>query len=182
MPNFWMVFDVESVGLHGEGFAVAWIVLDPDGIEHEASQEACLPTEATGPNSGRIWVRDNCPELPITRQTPTEIRQAFWAAWSRWKAKGAVLIADCGWPVEARFLAACVDDARIPAEENGKMEDGHRDFQGPYPLHELASLLLGAGIDPWRKPKRLAQELPEHDPLADTRLSVRQLLAVFKRA
>ncbi len=86
------------------------------------------------------------------------------------------MIADCGWPVEARFLAACVDDAR-PAPRTGQLvADSPRDFTGPYPLHELASYLLGAGLDPWKKPKRLPGELPEHDPLADTRLSVRMLL------
>ena len=30
-----------------------------------------------------------------------------------------MLVAECGWPVEARFLAACVDDAR-PAVRSGK--------------------------------------------------------------
>lgn len=178
----WMVFDVESIGLHGEGYAVAWVVVDSDGREHESRREACPTSEATGTDFGRNWVRDNCPALPITRSTPLEVRREFWAAWTRWKEQGASLVADCGWPVEARFLAACVDDAR-PASRNGRtVADSPRDRGGPYPLYELASLLVGAGQDRWKRFARLPEELPEHDPLADVRLSVRQLLGVLKRA
>ena len=181
MPNYWLVFDVESVGLHGEGFAVAWVVTDSTGVEHEARREACPPSEARGSTSGRTWIRDNCPDLPVTKATPREVRQEFWRTWLRWKDQGAVMVADCGWPVEARFLAACVDDARPAATSDKTAVDGAREFEGPYPLHELASLLLGAGADPWKQPKRLPQELPEHDPLADTRFSVRLLLGAIKR-
>ncbi|QJW94472.1 hypothetical protein [Frigoriglobus tundricola] len=177
----WMVFDVESIGLHGEGYAVAWVVVDSTGREFEARREACPPAEATGTETGRAWVRDHCPALPITRPNPQEVRREFWTAWLRWKDQGAALIADCGWPVEARFLAACVDDAR-PAVRGGRsVPESSREFTGPYPLHELASLLVGAKQDRWKKFARLPDELPEHDPLADVRLTVRQLLEVLRR-
>jgi hypothetical protein len=99
MTRLWMVFDVESIGLHGEGFTVAWVVIDAVGNELEACIESCPPSEAKGSEKGREWVRNNCPPLAPTRSTPLEIRQQFWLAWTRWKSKGAVLVADCGWPV-----------------------------------------------------------------------------------
>jgi hypothetical protein len=180
MPNYWLVFDVESVGLHGEGFAVAWVVVDSAGRECEARLEACPSSEAQGTPSGRAWVRGNCPDLPVTRATPQEVRQEFWRAWLHWKDQGAVMVADYGWPVETRFLAACVDDVRSAATSGETMADSARDFEGPFPLHELASLLIGSGAAPQEHLKRLPRELPEHDPLADTRHSVRLLLDVTK--
>jgi hypothetical protein len=180
MASLWMVFDVESIGLHGEGYAVAWVVIDRTGQELEARRESCPTDAASGYDSGRNWVRNNCPPLPPTQMTPAQIRQEFWAAWTRWKARGAMLIADCGWPVEARFLAACVDDVR-PVQRGGRaMAEGTRDFGGPYPLHELASVMVGAGMNSWERPRRLPEELPEHDPLADARYSAR-LLALALR-
>lgn len=159
-----MVFDVESIGLHGEGFAVGFVVLDAEGNQLEAVTYACPPDAAKGNDEGRAWVKATCPKLTRTHDLPIEIRSAFWTKWQEWKAKGAVLIADCCWPVEARFLAQCVDDA--PSE---------RGWQGPYPLHDAASMLLARGLDPLEKRERKADELPEHDPLADAKQSARIL-------
>src|SRR4051794_14723892 len=36
MANPWVVLDVESVGLHGEGYAAGWVVVDAAGKELEA--------------------------------------------------------------------------------------------------------------------------------------------------
>lgn len=80
------------------------------------------------------------------------------------------MFAECQWPVEARFLLECVDDN--PAAHN---------WEGPYPFHEIATLMLAAGMDPMAKYQRGGNELPEHEPLADTRLSVRLLVEALKR-
>lgn len=182
MPDAWMVFDVESIGLHGEGYAVGWVVLDPAGKEIEARREVCPTVTAVGYESGRTWVAENSHPLAATRSRPADIRHEFWQAWTRWKAKGAVLVADCGWPVEARFLAACVDDVR-PAVRGGRgMAESPRDFAGPYPYHELATLMLVAGMTGLTaKRERLPDELPEHDPLADARQSARLLREALGR-
>jgi hypothetical protein len=50
---------------------------------------------------------------------------------------------------------------------------------GPYPLHDLASILLAHGRDPLAKNERLPEELPEHDPLNDARQSARLLHEVL---
>jgi hypothetical protein len=69
------------------------------------------------------------------------------------------------WPVEAHFLSECVADR--PQE---------REWQGPYPLLDVASVRLAAGLDPLATVDRLPSELPAHDPLADSRQSARLLV------
>lgn len=158
----YMVFDVESVGLHGEGFAVGYVVVNEKGEELEAARLACSPDAAQGENDGRIWIAVNCPPIPADFVRPADMRSSFWASWRRWASFGAVLVADCAWPVEARFLAACVDDG-----------DATRTWDGPYPLHDVATARFIAGFDPLATVERLPCELPQHDPLADARQSAR---------
>lgn len=160
--NRYMVFDVESIGLHGEGFAVGWVVVDDAGRELSSGRAACLPEAARGADEDRAWVRVHCPTLPVCCSTPAEVRAAFWRAWGRESESGSVLVADCAWPVEARFLTACVDAAPET-----------RRWQGPYPLHEVATMRLAAGLDPLATVARLPSEEPKHDPLADARQSAR---------
>lgn len=166
MPDLFMVFDVESIGLHGEGFAVGFAVVDPKRQRPGHFAWFCCPPEkARGEDANRRWVAENVPAMEPTHDSPREVRAAFWREWLRWKGEGAVLVADCCWPVEARFLAACVDD------------DPHgREWEGPYPLHDLASVLLALGQDPLATKERLPSELPQHHPLADALQSARQLL------
>lgn len=169
MPDLFMVFDVESIGLHGEGFAYGFVVVKSDGTLVAEGSAAC-PTEiAAGGAEGRIWVKENCPGLAVTCPTPAELRRLFWHYWLEWKAQGAVLVADCQWPVEARFLIACIDDK--PAE---------RGWSGPYPMHELASFMVAAGMDPHATYDRLPDE-PIHDPLGDARQSARLLMSALAR-
>lgn len=167
-----MVFDVESVGLHGEGFSVGWVVVDADEKRIVTSaQYACDPARANGTDESREWLAKN---VPVPRQgyncsSPRGVRDEFWRAWQYGKKLGALLVADCCWPVEARFLAACVDD-----------DPKEREWGGPYPLHDVASILLANGVDPMKKHERHPDELPEHDPMADARQSARLLLLYLK--
>jgi len=164
-----MVFDVESVGLHGEGYAVGYVVVSALGHELEADVAACSPDLAQGSAEGREWIAVNCPRLDYLAESPVALRTAFWNVWQRWKASGAVLVADCAWPVEARFLAACVDD-----------DPAVREWLGPYPLHDVATARLAAGFDPLATVERLPNELPQHDPLADARQSARLWLEALR--
>jgi hypothetical protein len=160
--KLYMVFDVESIGLHGEGYAVGYVVVDRAGNELEAARLACSPDAAKGEDTGRAWVAEHTPSIPADFVRPADVRWSFWASWLRWRGQGAVLVADCAWPVEARFLAACVDD--VPSG---------REWEGPYPLHDVATARLCAGLDPLATVERLPSELPIHDPLADARQSAR---------
>lgn len=169
--SLFMVFDVESIGLHGEGFSVAWVVVNRNGDRLEEECLSCDPGQCHGTEESRLWVSENVPPLKRTSQTKQHLRNAFWHSWRYWADRGAVLVADCAWPVEANFLNACI--ALNPAE---------REWQGPYPLHDLASVLLTLGDDPLAVSGRLPDELPAHHPLMDARQSARQLVFSLQRA
>jgi hypothetical protein len=166
-----MVFDVESVGLHGEGFAVGYVVVDRAGVERDAGLFACPSGTASGDGDGRAWIAENVHIGPddIWCDDPRDVRSEFWGYFRKWKADGATLWADCCWPVEARFLAACVDDH--PAS---------RTWEGPYPLHDVATLRLAAGSDPLATVDRVPDEIPAHNPLDDARQSARLLIGALE--
>jgi hypothetical protein len=174
--QLFMVFDVESVGLHGEGFAAAYVVIDRSGRELESGAYACNPRHAIGLADGLDWVEANVTDVHdsglardfgdgLGSPSPRAVRERFWERWVAWKEQGVLLAADCLWPVEARFLAACVDDDPIA-----------REWSGPYPFIDVASVRLAAGLDPLETVGRLPRELPAHNPLADARQSARLLI------
>lgn len=165
-----MVFDVESVGLHGEGFAVGWVVLDQKGVEVEMGFHACASIVCAGTEAGHAWVQKNIPDFEVNCENPEQVRFLFWSTWKLWKAKGAQLFADCAWPVEARFLARCVDDDLLK-----------REWEGPYPLHDIASYILPMGDDPLETRERGKDELPVHHPFYDARQSGRVLFEAIHR-
>lgn len=178
-PDYFMVFDVESVGLHGEGFSVGFVVLDANtGEEVAAAGWECLPMYADGTQEDRGWVANNVPlGIPGMRpcQTTRDVREHFWGAWTEWKAKDAVLAADVPWPVEARFLAACVDQGQT-ARRNPRAWDG------PYPLLDIASIRYAVGLDPLGTEERTMAEKPAHNPICDARQSARLLWEALMRA
>ena len=173
LPQLFMVFDCESVGLHGETFAVGWCLIDRKGNRLSEGYEACDPNSATAENDAdREWVAKNVP-IPYEGYgwaLPEEVRESFWEAWLKAKERGAILVADCAWPVEARFLIQCVNDFH-----------SERCWSGPYPLHDLASISFAACLDPLGIEERLPEELPVHDPLADARQSARLLIKALDR-
>lgn len=168
-----LVFDVESAGLHGEGFAVGYVVVDPeDGaeLEHGYARVPLVGIDAS--ERDREWLKANVlPALDrlvaVEFDRPSQLREWFWAKWLEWKGRNAVLAADVAWPVEARFLAACIsDDLTV------------RRWEGPYPLLDIASLRFAHGHDPVATVERRPNELPAHNPLADARQSARLLLNI----
>lgn len=163
IPSLFFVFDVESVGLHGEGFAVAGGVYQTTGVALWEFRMSCPIDECTGGDEGRQWVKNNVPVLEQTHRRPLAMRDSFWCQWLNAKKDGAVMAAECAWPVETNFLTACIND------------DTRRTREGPYPLHDVASWLAAAGMDPMVKYDRLPSEMPVHDPLADARQSARLL-------
>lgn len=168
--QLYMVFDVESVGLHGEAFAVGWVVVRRDGSHVASAEYGCDPASARGDADDLAWVREHC---QTQRNVPAEngpywVRERFWEAWEYARKRGALLAADVAWPVEANFLSACIAD---------KPEE--RKWCGPYPLVDISSVRLAAGFDPTKTEARHNGELPEHNPLADARQSSRLLLTAL---
>ena len=164
-----MVFDVESIGLHGEGFAVSWCILDLEtGSISELQTHACDTALAVGLNDDRNWVTNNVPALATNCNSPKEVRAKFWQTWLHWRNQNALLAADAAWPVETNFLSACINDIG-PSEH----------FSGPYPLIDIDALASCSGQRFTKNLIRLPHELPLHDPAADTQFSARRLLSLL---
>lgn len=163
--QIYMVFDVESVGLHGTDFSVGFVVVNQHGAELDADIFTCDFNETYGNQDALEWCRKNIPSLKKTHLNPAHIRDDFWKRWTIWRLQGALLVADCAWPVEARFLINCVNES--PEE---------REWKGPYPLIDVASVLMAKGANPLSKLPREEGELPEHNPLCDARQSARVFL------
>lgn len=163
------VFDVESIGLHGEGFAVAGGVYLSNGAAQWEFSFCCPLDKAEGLLSDREWVFRNVPTLEITHRDTLGIRMAFWAVWEKAKSSGVEMAAECLWPVEARFLHDCIKD------------DAQRLRDAPYPLHEIASIMLAAGMNPMATYDRAPSEMPRHNPLSDARQSARLLSVALAR-
>lgn len=166
----YLVFDVESIGLHGEAFAVGWVLVSGEGTELSCGLVHCPSGAASGTENNREWITKNCPEIPISEGkyvlSPLQVRNEFWEILQAVNKDEIKIVSDCGWPVEARFLIACIND-----------DHSVREFMGPYPLHDLASVLLAKGVNALDKFERKEDELPIHNPLADARQSARILIA-----
>lgn len=165
--QLYMVFDCESIGIHGETFAVGWIVVSKSGEEIARAEYGTDPIRAHGHADDLAWVKEHCRTVDNVpaENGPYWVRQRFWEAWEYAKERGALLAADVAWPVEANFLSACIAD-----------DPERRKWNGPYPLIDVSSVRLAAGYDPTGTVARRNDELPEHDPLADARQSARLLL------
>lgn len=161
------IFDVESIGLYGEAFAVAGGVYVPGQTGLIYLREftfSCPPERARGRTEDREWVAANVPDLSPRCPTARSIRDAFWAQWTeaRQQFPGIVMAADCSYPVETGFLVACIRDA---------LDD--RNWSGPYPLVDIGSILLASGRDPLAYYPRNEDECEAHHPLHDARQSAR---------
>jgi hypothetical protein len=165
--NF-IVFDVESIGLHGEGFAVGYIIIKDLSIINERLI-ACNPEKASGTLINHTWVKNNIPIFEYDCLNPGIVRKLFWDDWEKFRSEfDGYLVADCSWPVETNFLSQCIKDNEF------------REFFGPYPLLDLSSILITRGIDPLTTFERKENELPIHHPLNDARQSARILIDLLK--
>lgn len=83
--------------------------------------------------------------MPVTHLSSAALEEAFWSFWAGTFVSGEggpgpdpdlAVIAHIGSPVETGLFRRCVE------------RDGARLFHGPYPLHELGTLLLALGEPP----------------------------------
>lgn len=192
-----VVFDVEAVGLHGIGFAFGAVHVElATGRTLDEWLAWCEPEREWGTAEGFAFVEKHCmPSLRSNKHDvarvcahPAEVRHVFWKIGEARDRETTLLAADTAWPVEARFLAACVDDAWAHSEKpiTTRMRfdqltarsdaENPRYWTGPYPLIDIATVLA---IEPVEMP-RVERELPAHDPLCDARHSARQLIVALR--
>lgn len=156
-------FDVESDGLYGEGFAFGAVVMDQQGQEI-ASAEACCLDGVTN-----AWVQENV--LPHLGRMPqaasrAEVRRVFWDFYMTWKEQCRIF-ADVAYPVDAHFLRQC-------AQEN------HGEWDAPYPLLDVASVLLACGVDPLIDGATYTNSTGDnHHPLFDAQVSAKKLVRLI---
>lgn len=175
MDSIYLVFDVESLGLYGKGFAYGFVVVDKAGNRLEQGIETysswirrsagdLLPHEAWAlKNVVPVLPPDTCDSLQV-------VRDRFWQLWMRWKQQGAYLVADCPFPVESNFLRDSVGDDLIV-----------RQWDAPYPLLDVASVMYKAGMNPMTFYNLEADEMPKHNPLCDARQSARLFLEAMQK-
>lgn len=163
-------FDAEAVRLHGYAFAIGGVVLDRNAAVIDTFAARCPILGDVDP-----WVTENVlpalTHMPESHGSVRDMRDAFWAWLMRHKTENSIVVADCGWPVETGLLSACVAD------------DPERAFQGPYPLHEVATMLAACGKDPMASYEDLLMPShghSKHDPVYDAHLSA--LIAWTARA
>ena len=163
--------DVESNGLHGAAFAVGAVLIRADGKVLDEFQGRC-PIEG----EADTWVQKNVLKpmqaVPENYDDAIKMREAFWAWYKPAKEKADYVLFDNGYPVEARFLLSLQDD---------DLEGRYWDH--PYPVIDLASLLLQVGVKPLAVRYQFVSDLlPEgenqqHNPRWDAFVSA---LATFK--
>ena len=168
----YFIFDVESIGLSGEGFAVAGGIFI-DGVLSDEFCFSCLPETTWGHMVDRDWVKRNIPPIAVSHPGPVEMRESFWKLWSEMKSRFPLLVmaGECIYPVETNFINLCMGDYRVTG--------GGVERNGPYPFLDISSVMQAAGMDPLATYERTANELPAHEPLADVRLSARLLHLAF---
>lgn len=151
------VFDVESISLHGEGFAVGAIVSDKNGIILEKFELLSLE----GKEKAGDWVKENVIphllEMP-TCKTSLELRTAFYDFYMKHRDTSEIW-SDCNFPVETNFLSAIVND-----------DPNQRQWNMPYPLKDI-STIVDVNIDR----NKDFPNLRKHHPLDDSIASLYHL-------
>lgn len=169
-----LCFDLESNGLHGEVFAAAAVVMDSDG---KVLDQFTGRTKIVGEVDN--WVAKNVipviEDIMISHGSYKDLREAFWRWYLQAEPKSDYVLVSNGYPVEFRFLIKC-------QEENL----GERYWQHPFPILDLFSLLIQAGIDTSEK-ARLKAKIAEtisfkpHNPLDDAKISALLAFEAFKQ-
>lgn len=155
-----LVFDVESISLHGSGFAVGAIVVNRGGIEIDSFE--LLSKE--GLENVNDWVKANV--LPHLKDMPRcdsdfILRDKFYEFYMKYK-ETAEIWSDCNFPVETNFLSEIVKD-----------DFENRQWNMPYPLKDI-STIVDINID--RALECGINNLKKHNPFDDAKASAYLLL------
>jgi hypothetical protein len=160
LPPFWFVFSVKTVGIFGEAYSVGGGIFTNAGEEVSSFLFTCdRDLSEPGAEPDR-YILEGFPKDAVTHTSPAGVRAAFSerlseAMRTHWSPLVAARFCH---PGPSRFLSQSE-----PRPQN------------PTILHDIASIMLAAGMDPVATYPRLASELPKHNPLADARQSARLL-------
>lgn len=133
--------DCESNGLYGRVWAIGAVVWD---TETESLVEQFAEMVEDPVDNGAVtdpWVIENVvPHVQPPAMKPVKswitLLSDFSVLYLAERERGALVLSDFAAPVEAGLFRDLVNDAHIGV------------FDAPYPLHELGTMLLAAGIDP----------------------------------
>lgn len=163
MKSNLVFLDVETDGLYGAFLSAALIATDMQGNEIE---RAYYGIEKSKLKITEPWVIENVlPRMGDYEpcENEEELLRKAWGFWIRYQ-ESAYAAAYVGYPVESRFLEACV---RMNLPENT--------FKAPFPLLDLSSILLAKGYDPLLDLEELVTEdiaMNKHNPLYDVEMTV----------
>ena len=151
-------FDAETDGLYGPVWAIGAVVLDAAGNEVNS-----FAGQVSGGTLNDPWVIENVvPFVNLPRYaTRRELRDAFWSFWMEYRGS-SITLADFGSPVESGLFRSLIAD-----------DPTSRQWHGPYPLHEVGTMLLAAGLDPDLDRIQFTglTSAVKHDPVWDARVS-----------
>lgn len=121
------------------------------------------------------WVRGNVlpalTNLPVTHSNYADMLAAFAAFYLKYRSQETEFICHVGFPVETGLLRDMYSLGLIG------------EWDGPFPLHDLASVLLAKGFDPTSadayiaaKEIKLQHHGQTHDPLYDCEVAARAFI------
>lgn len=136
MKNKLVFVDAETDGLYGSFLTVGLAAMDMEG---NIIERAYYGIRRENLRVTDVWTRENV--LPVLGdyeacENEDELLEKAWTFWMRYQQE-AYAVADVVSPVEARLFMQCV-------QKNETM----RKWQAPFPLLDLASMLMAAGYDP----------------------------------
>jgi hypothetical protein len=169
-------FDLETNGLHGTAFAVGAVIMDGEGKVYDEFSARCPLHDPIDD-----WVNNNVlpaiKDMPITHKTYEELREAFWQWYVNAEPASDYVLVNNGYPVEYRFLLDC---------QEANLDE--RYWQHPFPILDLASLLIQIGQNPLASKSKLAQKLLgddqflQHHPLHDAKVAAMVAFEAFRQA
>ena len=158
-------FDLETNNLHGEPFAIGAVVIDGHGTVHDSFTARCPIKAEVDP-----WVKANVlpaiKDMAQTHGSYPDMREAFWRWYVSAEESSDYVLVSNGYPVEYRFLLDC---------QEASLEE--RYWQHPFPILDLASILIANGQDPsayksqLRKKVRSQADFAQHNPFDDAKLA-----------
>lgn len=154
-----LVFDVESVGINGHAFAWGACVTVGGHIIDSAHGAMELKFDWRDDPDDVDWVRENIPYLQPNCDGEYELYESAVEFFK--KHNDALFAAECPYPVEHNFL----NTAKKLIQE----------FKQPYPILDITTTMMAAGMDAMSTFPRHKSELPKHDPLRDAFQSARLL-------